>query len=137
MPSIDRELNTSRDFRDISLTFARHPVTNDIGVFVNENAIKRSVQNLCRTKLGERFYNPILGSNIDNSMFEPAGPDIALELEDDIELLLENFEPRVDNLQVNVNPKPDQNEFEVNVLFDIIGQEFPAQDFTFILQATR
>ena len=40
---------------------------------------------------------------------------------------MQNFEPRVDNLQVNVNPKPDQNEFEVNVLFDIIGQEFPAQ----------
>jgi|TARA_A100001388_G_scaffold13612_1_gene9282 phage baseplate assembly protein W len=137
MPSIDRELNTSRDFRDISLTFARHPVTNDIGVFVNENAIKRSVQNLCRTKLGERFYNPILGSNIDNSMFEPAGPDIALELEDDIELLLENFEPRVRQVKVRVSYPVDTNELVVEISYDIVGIVAPRQNVDFILQSTR
>ena len=61
----------------------------------------------------------------------------ASAIEDQIIISIQNFEPRVDNLQVNVNPRPDQNEFDVNVLFDIIGQEFPAQEFTFILQATR
>ena len=50
---------------------------------------------------------------------------------------IENYEPRVTNLEVNVNPRPDQNEFEVNVIFDIIGQTFPLQEFSFILKATR
>ncbi|BCV08188.1 MAG: hypothetical protein CM15mL4_2480 [uncultured marine virus] len=58
-------------------------------------------------------------------------------IERQIQITIENFEPRVDNLEVNVNPKPDTNEFEVNVFFDIIGQEFPAQEFSFILKATR
>ena len=64
MPSIDDNLRTSLDFRDISLSFAKHPITDDIGVFYNEDAIKRSVQNLVRTRIGERFYNPLLGSKL-------------------------------------------------------------------------
>ena len=54
-----------------------------------------------------------------------------------IETTIENFEPRIDNLEVNVDPRPDQHEFEVTVIFDIVGQEFPTQDFSFILKATR
>ena len=59
------------------------------------------------------------------------------QLEREFQTTIENFEPRVDNVDVNVEPKPDTNEFEVNVFFDIIGQEFPTQDFSFILKATR
>ena len=58
-------------------------------------------------------------------------------IERQIQTTIENFEPRVNNLDVNVNPKPDTNEFEVNVFFDIIGQTFPEQEFSFILKATR
>ena len=58
-------------------------------------------------------------------------------ISDQIRTTIENFEPRIDNLEVNVNPKPDTNEFEVNVIFDIVGQQFPTQDFSFILKATR
>ena len=50
---------------------------------------------------------------------------------------IENFEPRVDNVVVEVNPQPDQNSFDVTVIFDIIGQEFPTQEYTFLLEATR
>ena len=128
----------SRAFKDINLSFSPHPVTKDLTVLRNENAIKRSVRNIVQTIPTERFFNSILGSDVRDLLFDNyVDFGTASAIEDQIKIAIQNFEPRVDNLQVNVNPKPDNNEFEVNVLFDIIGQEFPAQDFTFILQATR
>ena len=128
----------SRAFKDINLSFTPHPVTKDLTVLRNENAIKRSVRNIVQTIPTERFFNSILGSDVRNLLFDNfVDFGTASAIEDQITIAIQNFEPRVDNLQVNVNPRPDQNEFTVNVLFDIIGQEFPTQDFTFILQATR
>ena len=127
----------SRAFKDINLSFKPHPVTKDITSLRNENAIKRSVRNLVQTIPTERFFNSILGSQVRDSRFGFVDFGTASVIEREIITTIENFEPRVDNLQVNVEPRPDQNEFEVNVLFDIIGQEFPTQDFSFILQAAR
>ena len=128
----------SRAFKDINLSFTPHPVTKDLTVLRNENAIKRSVRNIVQTIPTERFFNSIIGSDVRNLLFDNfVDFGTASAIEDQITIAIQNFEPRVDNLQVQVNPRPDQNEFTVNVLFDIIGQEFPTQDFTFILQATR
>ena len=128
----------SRAFKDINLSFTPHPVTKDLTILRNENAIKRSVRNIVQTIPTERFFNAILGSDVRDLLFDNfIDFGTASAIEDQIKISIENFEPRVDNLQVNVEPRPDDNEFEVNVLFDIIGQEFPQQDFTFILQATR
>ena len=137
MPSIDDNLRTSLDFRDISLSFAKHPITDDIGVFYNEDAIKRSVQNLVRTRIGERFYNPLLGSRIEDQMFEIAGSDAAMELEDDIVLLLDNFEPRVANTQVKVVYPLDSNSLIIEIGYDIVGITAPRQNIDFILQSSR
>ena len=131
----------SRAFKDISLSFKRHPVTNDIGVLKNADAIKRSVRNLVQTIPNERFFNSTIGSDVKNLLFENAPGFIdfgtAAIIEKQILTTIENYEPRVTNLEVNVEPRPDTNEFEVNVIFDIVGQTFPLQDFTFILKATR
>ena len=128
----------SRAFKDINLSFSPHPVTKDLTVLRNENAIKRSVRNIVQTIPTERFFNSILGSDVRGLLFDNfVDFGTASVIEDQIKIAIENFEPRVDNLQVNVDPRPDQNEFVVNVLFDIIGQEFPAQSFSFILLAAR
>ena len=131
----------SRAFKDISLSFKRHPVTNDIGVLKNADAIKRSVRNLVQTIPNERFFNSTLGSDVRDSLFEntPGFIDFgtASIIERQIQTTIENFEPRIDNLEINVNPRPDSNEFEINVFFDIVGQTFPEQEFSFILKATR
>ena len=131
----------SRAFKDISLSFKRHPVTNDIGVLKNENAIKRSVRNLVQTIPSERFFNSTLGSDVRDSLFEnvPGFVDFgtASIIEKQIQTTIENYESRVDNLEVNVDPRPDQNEYEVVIIFDIVGQDFPIQEFSFILKATR
>ena len=127
----------SRAFKDINLSFKPHPVTKDITSLRNENAIKRSVRNLVQTIPTERFFNSILGSSIRDSLFGFVDFGTASVIQREIITTIENFEPRVDNLQVNVEPRPDQNEFEVFVIFNIIGQDFPTQNFSFILQATR
>ena len=127
----------SRAFKDINLSFNAHPVTKDITVLKNENAIKRSVRNIVNTIPRERFFNPTLGSDVRSSLFNFVDYGTASVIQKQIQIAIENFEPRVDNLQINVFPRPDSNEFEVNVIFDIIGQQFPTQGFTFLLEATR
>ena len=128
----------SRSFKDVNLSFTPHPITKDLTVLRNDDAIKRSVRNIVQTIPTERFFNSVLGSDVRDLLFDNfIDFGTASAIEDQIKISIENFEPRVDNLEVNVEPRPDQNEFEVNVIFDIIGQEFPTQDFTFILQATR
>ena len=137
MASIDESRASSKGFRDISLSFSRHPVTNDVAILVDEDAIKRSVMNLVRTKIGERFYNPLLGSRIEDQMFEIAGSDAAMELEDDIVLLLDNFEPRVAGTEVKVVYPMDSNSLIIEISYDIVGITAPRQNIDFILQSTR
>ena len=127
----------SRAFKDINLSFKPHPVTKDITSLRNENAIKRSVRNLVQTIPTERFFNSILGSSIRDSLFGFVDFGTASIIEKQIQTTIENYESRIDNLEVNVDPRPDQNEYEVVIIFDIVGQELPTQEFSFILKATR
>ena len=127
----------SRGFKDISLSFNPHPVTKDLTILKNENAIKKSVRNLVQTIPTERFFNSALGSEVRDSLFDFVDFGTASAIQDQIEITIQNFEPRVENVVVEVEPRPDLNEFEVTVIFDIVGQELPTQEFTFILEATR
>ena len=127
----------SRAFKDISLSFTPHPVTKDLTILKNENAIKKSVRNLVLTIPTERFFNSVLGSEVRDSLFDFVDFGTASVIQDQILNTIENFEPRVDDVSVEVEPRPDTNEFEVTVFFTIVGQETPVQEFTFILEATR
>ena len=127
----------SRSFKDISLSFKAHPITKDIGAIKNEDAIKKSVRNLVQTIPRERYFNSILGSDVTGLLFDFVDFGTASVIQNQIEITLENFEPRIDNVTVEVEPRPDLNEFEVTVFFNIIGQEIPTQEFTFMLEATR
>mgnify|MGYP001197776301 FL=1 len=127
----------SRSFKDISLSFEPHPVTKDLPILKNENAIRRSVRNIVQTIPTERFFNSLLGSDVRRSLFEFVDFGTASVIQDQIQIAVENFEERVENLQVIVDPIPDDNTFNVTVIFDIIGQEFPTQEYSFLLEATR
>jgi phage baseplate assembly protein W len=127
----------SRKFKDISLSFNVHPVTKDILVLTNEDAIKRSIRNIVQTIPNERFFNPIFGSNVKASLFEFVDYGTASILQTQIEVAISNFEPRVENVKIEVVPRPDNNTFELTIFFDIIGQDFPTQTFNYILEATR
>ena len=127
----------SRAFKDISLSFTPHPVTKDLTILKNENSIKKSVRNLVQTIPTERFFNSAIGSEVRDSLFEFVDFGTASVIQNQIQITLENFEPRIDNVTVEVQPKPDTYEFEVTVFFTIVGQDIPTQEFTFMLEATR
>ena len=127
----------SRSFKDISLSFVPHPVTNDLKVLKNTDAIRRSIRNIVQTIPTERFFNPLLGSDVYKSLFDFVDFGTASNIQAQIEIAIDNFEPRVNDVRVLVDPQPDLNEFEVTVFFDIIGQQFPTQEFSFLLEATR
>ena len=127
----------SKAFKDISLTFVPHPVTKDLPVLINERAIVRSVRNLVETIPTERFFNSLIGTDIRGSLFENFSRNTAIIIEDQVRETVNNFEPRVNNVNVEVNSSVDTNTLDVKVLFDIVGLEQPTQSFTFILEPTR
>jgi len=127
----------SRSFKDISLSFVPHPVTKDLPILKNESAIRRSVRNIVETIPTEKFFNSNFGSDVYKSLFDFVDSGTASVISDQIKSSLKNFEPRIDNINVLVNPMPDDNQFEATIIFDIIGQEFPTQEYSFILEATR
>jgi len=128
---------TSRAFKDISLSFSPHPVTKDLPVLLNERAITRSVRNLVETIPTERFFNSLIGTDIRSSLFENFHASTVTIIEDQIRESIRNFEPRVGEIGIEIEARPDLNEFEVIVIFDIIGLEVPTQSFTFLLEPTR
>jgi phage baseplate assembly protein W len=127
----------SRAFKDISLSFEPHPVTKDLPILKNEAAITRSIRNLVQTIPNERFFQPLLGSDVRSSLFDFVDFGTATLIQEQILTTIANFEPRVNNVRVEVDPQPDNNTFEVVVLYNIIGQDVPVQQFTFLLEATR
>ena len=127
----------SRKFKDISLSFVRNPVTNDIISLNDADAIKKSVTNLVRTRIGERFYNRYLGTRVYDSLFEQQDAGNAYVFQDEIKTLLKNFEPRIVNSTVLVTYPEDTNELYITIEYDIVGLPVPTQTIDFILQPTR
>lgn len=127
----------SRAFKDISLSFKKHPITNDVVVLSNETAISRSIRNLVLTSLGERPFQPDLGSRISRNLFELLDFGTASVIKKDISLTIRNFEPRVEVNTIEVVPNYDSNGYSVLISYFIVGQPRTPKTLEFILQATR
>ena len=127
----------SRAFKDINLSFKRHPVTNDVLTVSDEDAIKRSVKNIIFTILGEKPFEPEFGSVINNSLFELNTSLNEMKVSDEIKQSLLNFEPRIDNTRVTVSIYPDSNELNCTVQYDIIGIPAPTQEVDVLLFPAR
>ena len=127
----------SKSFKDISLSMQVNPLNYDLIAVKNETAIARSIRNLVYTLPGERFFNPFLGSNVTRSLFENIDDINASILKDEIESTIINFEPRVRLIEVNVLPNYDDNEFNVSIVYNIVGIDTLPQQLSFALQSTR
>ena len=127
----------SRAFKDINLSFKRHPVTNDLITIKNEDAIKKSVKNIIFTILGERPYSPLFGTSVNNSLFELANPLDHVRISDEIQSTLLNYEPRISNIQVTVSNYPDSHELNATIQYDITGAASPSQTVDVLLQPAR
>ena len=127
----------SRAFKDINLSFKRHPVTNDVLTVRNEDAIKRSVRNIIFTILGEKPFEPNFGSVINNSLFELNTSLNEIRVSDEIKQSLLNYEPRIDNIDVTTTIYPDSNELNCTVQYDITGISAPTQQVDVLLFPAR
>ena len=127
----------SRGFKDISMTFQANPLNNDLIAIKNENAIARSVKNIVFTLPGEKFFNPDFGSRISKVLFENIDDITASVIVDEIKESIRNYEPRVKLLDVQAFPTFDNNQFDVNITYEIIGSDIEPQDLQFALQPTR
>ena len=127
----------SRAFKDISLSFSPHPVTKDLPVLVNERAVTRSVRNLVETIPTEMFFNSLIGTDVRDTLFSNFDRMNVMMIEDQIREVCANFEPRVNNVGATVKARPDDNQLDVTVFFDIVGLDTPTQSFSFILEPTR
>ena len=127
----------SRGFLDLSASFQNNPLSNDLIGLKNENAIARSVRNLILTTQGERPFQPVLGSNVNNLLFDNMDKLTAAALKDEIRNTIENYEPRVEIEEIIVDPNFDNNEFNVTVQYYIVGIDVPEQELSFVLESTR
>lgn len=127
----------SRSFKDISSSFQVNPLTNDLLTIKNETAISRSIRNLVLTAPGERFFQNNLGCSATRSLFENLTESTAITIKDEIENTINNYEPRVKLISVEVNPKYDENAYDVVIRYNIIGIEALPQQLSFALQPTR
>ena len=127
----------SQGFKDVSMTFQRHPLTGDVITLKNESAIARSVRNIVFTTPGEKFFDPDFGSRISQSLFENINDISANIIKAEITSSLKAYEPRVNLREVQVKPNYDQNEFNVTLVYEIIGADVPPQELQFVLDSTR
>ena len=127
----------SRTFKDISLSFKRHPVTNDIISLKNEDAIKRSVQNIVLTMVGEKAFVPYFATNVNDSLFNLNTSVEAVGLKEQITTAINNFEPRVSNLNITVTVDADSNDMYATIEYDIIGLPVPTQGVEVLLFPAR
>ena len=127
----------SRAFKDINLSFKRHPVTNDVITISNEDAIKRSVKNIIFTIMGEKPFSPEFGSIINDSLFELNTNLSEVRISDEIKSSLINNEPRIDNVNVSVTIPPDTHEMNCTVQYDIVGIASPTQTVDVLLFPAR
>ncbi len=128
---------TSIGFRDISLTLKRNPLTRDLVILKNEYAISRAVQNLVFTIQGEKPFDPDFGCAVNRLLFENISFFTAKSLQDEIEIVIKENEPRVELELVKVVPNYDLGQMDVTIKYFIVGIDAQAQQLQFVLLPSR
>tara|TARA_B100000902_G_scaffold396205_1_gene456621 strand:+ start:1094 stop:1495 length:402 start_codon:yes stop_codon:yes gene_type:complete len=127
----------SQGFKDVSMSFKKNPLNGDLIGLKNANAIARSIKNIVFTFPGEKPFNENFGSRISRLLFDNFDDLTASNIKDEIELSIRRFEPRVRLRSVKTTPNFAGNTFDVQIIYDIIGADVPAQQLEFVLQPTR
>ena len=127
----------SKSFKDISMSFKFNPLSGDLITLKNENAIARAVRNIVSTTPGEKLFDPDFGSSVSEILFENVDDITAVSIQDEIRNCLNNYEPRVDLVNVDVNPNFDENQFDVKITYKIVGIDIPPSQLEFALLPSR
>ena len=127
----------SKSFKDLSMSFKFNPLSGDLIALKNENAIARAVRNIVLTTPGEKLFDPDFGSSVNEILFENVDEITAVSIQDEIRNCLNNYEPRVDLVDVNVDPNFDENQFDVKITYRIVGIDIPPSQLEFALLPSR
>ena len=127
----------SKSFKDLSMSFKFNPLSGDLIGLKNENAIARAVRNIVLTSPGEKFFDPDFGSSVSEILFENVDDITAVSIEDEIKSCLSNYEPRVEIINVNVDPNFDENQFDVVISYRIVGVDISPSQLEFALLPSR
>ena len=127
----------SRGFKDLSMTFQSNPLNGDLIAIKNVNAITRSIRNIVLTTPGEKFFDPDFGSNVTRLLFENVDDITASQIQEEIEFSINNYEPRVKLIDVQVIADNDNASFDTIITYEVIGANVPPQALEFALQSTR
>lgn len=124
----------SKKFVDINPSFESHPITGDINLLTNENAIKQSVKNVVMTMRGEKFFRPLFGTEAQTVLFELFDPILADDITISIEDALKVFEPRVKVINIDYLDNVDDNSVELTINYEIVGLPLNQQSLNLILE---
>tara|TARA_B100001996_G_scaffold108695_1_gene82096 strand:+ start:631 stop:1023 length:393 start_codon:yes stop_codon:yes gene_type:complete len=124
-------------FKDINITFKKHPVTNDLVVSRDASAVKQAIVNLLLTNKGEKVFNPEYGSNIRKFLFEPLDYATAAQVKRNIESTISTYEPRVIIEDLRCIPNFNDNGFDVEMTYTLKGVDTPPSNIQFFLARTR
>lgn len=123
-------------YSDIDFTFTKKPVTGDVALSYDSQAVARSIRNLLNTQNYDRLFNPDLGSKITGLLFENVSPIVASTMETIIRNLIETYEPRARLQSIVVTPKPDVNAYNVSISFYTENATLPTT-VTILLERNR
>ena len=127
----------SKGFKDLSMSFKFNPLSGDLIALKNENEIARAVRNIVLTTPGEKLFDPDFGSSVSEILFENVDDITAVSIQDEIRNCLNNYEPRVDLINVDVDPNFDENQFDVKITYRIVGIDIPPSQLEFALLPSR
>jgi phage baseplate assembly protein W len=125
----------SRGFKDLAISFAANPSTDDFGAVKNERAISQSVRNLLLTMFGERPFQPDIGSRLKALLFEPWDPFSKDAILSEIRNVLQRLEPRIEVTDVDLRDNSDNNDIHCELEYKIVGQSV-TQSVEFLLEKT-
>ena len=129
-------IDSARNFRDLDLNFAIHPITKDVNIYKAEYAVINSIKNLILTNHFEKPFQPEIGSNIRRLLFENVDVILAAQIEREIEETINNFEPRVEISSTTAIPSPDENGYKIRLEFFVINNPDPIT-INFFLERIR
>ena len=123
-------------YKDLNISFAKHPIRGNLSVLEDDEAVARAVKNLILTNSFERFYNPLIGANVLKSLFEPMDSITEHTIKKDIQTAIDNYEPRVTVNDIIVDFVEDRNAVDIKILFRVDNQPNPVVT-TVTLERTR
>ena len=128
---------TTLSFKDINITFKKHPVTNDLVVSRDASAIKQAIISLLLTNKGERLFQPEYGSDIRSQLFEPLDYATAASIKSSIFNTIQTFEPRIAITSLDCFPDFNDNGFNVEMSYNVVGSDIIPSNIEFFLARTR